>query len=208
MRMTVEEIERKMERSIHPVVEASIDEVQWLITEVKRLQASHDTMTVDCQIQGCREKSCHELLDKQEAEVKRLWDEAQFPSWDVRRTWGRGEVCESCSHDLCTRIRKQDTTIATLREECDVWKEQYERQWGRMNDAIATLRATLNENTEIRIACAKTIDTLREALEAYRDDCSKWIKVARGIIVGVHECNLCKQADKALGTEGKGVHQE
>jgi len=38
--------------------------------EVERLRGSHNTMTVDCQIQGCREKSYHELLDKQEAEVE------------------------------------------------------------------------------------------------------------------------------------------
>jgi len=93
-----------------------MEEIKNYKTTIERLRGSHDTMTVDCQIQGCREKSCHELLDKQEAEVERLRGEAQFPSWDVRRTWGRGEVCESCSHDLCTRIRKQDATIDTLRE--------------------------------------------------------------------------------------------
>ncbi|KKL64359.1 hypothetical protein LCGC14_2165790 [marine sediment metagenome] len=48
--------------------------------EVNRLRVSHNTMTVDCQTQGCREKLNHELMDKQDAtiatlrrEAKRLW---------------------------------------------------------------------------------------------------------------------------------------
>jgi len=48
------------------------DNIAWLITEVERLRASHDTMTVDCQTQGCREKLNHELIDKLETEVERL----------------------------------------------------------------------------------------------------------------------------------------
>jgi len=105
-----------------------------LEAEVERLRGSHDTMTVDCQTQGCREKSCHELMDKQEAEIKRL----------------RGELGEAklIAVGRAKVIVDQDTTIATL-------------------------RITLNENTEIMFDAAKKIATLRQALEEivrYSDD--------------------------------------
>jgi len=87
--------------------------VRDLVAENKRLRGSHDTMTVDCQIQGCREKSCHELLDKQEAEVKRLRGERQSIVDECRK---EGEKLDATIATLQSKLREKDRSIAIVEE--------------------------------------------------------------------------------------------
>jgi len=100
--------------------------------------------------------------------AERLRGEAQFPSWDVRRTWGRGEVCESCSHDLCTRIRKQDTIIAKLRDGSEYWGMNQE-----LTEQITTLREALEAREHDWGPYANKCGWCYELYPDHRDDCMR-----------------------------------
>ncbi len=83
---------------------------------------------------------------------------------------------------------------------CDGSIARLKHGFGLRDTTIATLRVTLNENTEIMFDAAKKIATLREAVESLRDhldhpdrETVRWGDVARDII------------KKALATTGGGV---
>ena len=138
---------------------------------------------------------------------------------EVERLRGQLEYHHTtCPGNLAAGLKgmqERDTTIATLREECDVWKEQYERQWGRMNDAIAKLRGELGEDKLIAVDRAKVLvdqgatnATLLETIRVIEHD--------KGSLH--NRCCWCNEVypdhrddcmrQKALATEAKSVHQE
>jgi len=106
------------------------------------------------------------------------------------RLRGENDEWQKIIAALHNHMKDRDATIATLKKELEwarealstiVESEQDAQRviaklqdgseyWGmnqELTEQIATLRATLNENTEIMLASAKLITTLRERLAKY-----------------------------------------
>jgi len=204
----VEEIKNYLTKDCDPgwMNALALSDLQWLITEVERLRASHDTMTVDCQIQGCREKLNHELIDKLEAEIEQLQEAnkalitrgARFAEdcinkdATIERLRNKPQKCNSgherwpitlwdCPDCVVTRLVEKDATIATL-------TEAIQCMWQIIPDPKDDRLWTQELATELA-------DIARKALAATKGNkAPPWVKCAD------KRC-FCQDDDKFVATE-------